>query len=413
MMDESINQIANLAEQKIGFNIDSIGEAFFQKIVFSMMRKLKINSPDVYYHQLLESTEEFKDFVEQLVVPETWFFRDPGSFSFLEYYVTHDLSPSLENKRRLNFLSLASSSGEEPYSMAIQMLEAGLTPQQFSIDAIDINQKAIGKAQSGIFTSYSFRGIDKNDSRLKTYFEPYNNNGLKIKTIVKDCVKFHWGNILDQVRQLHESYYDVIFCKNLLIYMMPAAQQIVLDILDNWLKDKGILVVASVEVEYVKKMGYVPYPYPKSMAFQKVKKISKKKEKIPAPFHKAETNLYIHKNSLTTPKIHEDADLLKKAKLYADSGQFEEAAQLCHNFLHQGPDATAFFILGLIAHASDKESEAQDFFLKTIYLEPDHYEALIYLALISEKNGEGAQAKLFFNRAKRLLKEGVAGGKEI
>ena len=240
MIDE-IKRIAQLIEERSGINIDSIGEANFQKNISVKMKKLGIVSPKVYYFKLVESASDFQELIEELVVPETWFFRDPASFAFLQYYVTHDLLPSLKFNRRINFLSVACSSGEEPYSIAIQMLEAGLKPDQFSIDAIDISKVALKKAKEGVYTSYSFRGMAGTDSRFTTYFDIFENRGhlFKIKKNIKKYVNFYCENVLDETHLPHENYYDVIFCKNLLIYMMPPAQQQLLINLNKILLDPG------------------------------------------------------------------------------------------------------------------------------------------------------------------------------
>ena len=391
-MDEMVRHIAQLFARRIGVNIECIGEMSFEKIISDKTRELQINDYGEYYNRLTNSPQDFQDFVEQLIVPETWFFRNPSSFEFLQYYISQVLMPSLKEARPIRILSIACSSGEEPFSIAIQLLESGLKPQQFMIDGIDISQLALKKSDDGLYTKYSFRGINYDDPRLRTYFETQGDS-YKIKNYASSCVSFHYGNILDESLLIYEYYYDIIFCKNLFIYMIPSAQEKLLFNINKLLLRKGVFIVSPVETALIKKAGYFSYPYPRSFAFQKkvfFGKLKKDKEVMKELLPRQ------GKIEATTNFIKEEENQLIKAKEYADSGKFEEAACICNKYLTvTGPNATAYFILGLIKHASDKDDEAEGYFLKTIYLEPKHYEALIYLALLSEKK-EKLHKPIFF-----------------
>ena len=396
-MDEITSRIAQLIERRIGVNIDSIGEANFQKIIREKMKGLGINELKTYYTRLDQYTLDFQQLVEEIIVPETWFFRNPTSLEFLQYYVTKILLPVMN--RSIKILSVPCSSGEEPYSIAIELLRVGLSSQQFTIDGIDISQIALKKAQEGIYKSYSFRGLESNDPKINAYFETHG-SWLKIKRKVKDCVKFFYGNMLNE-NCFHEKY-DIIFCKNLLIYMSPLAQKQILNTLDRILLDQGILIVSPYEVECIKKTGYFPSSYPKSYAFQKnpFPGMVKKEDIEPKKPAFSEKVIQIPEELI----VLEKKEQIKEAKQLADSGQFEEASKICKQYLERnGPHAEIYFILALMAHALEKDEEASEYLLKTLYLEPEHYEALIYLALLAEKKDEVAQAELFFNRANRLL----------
>lgn len=398
-MDKTIQPFAELLEKRIGINIDAIGEACFQKIIRDQMKNLLITECDEYYIRLINSYKDFQDFVEKLIVTETWFFRTPSSLEFLSYYLIQVLIPSLSVERKIRILSVPCSSGEEPYSIAMQLLESGLSAKQFVIDGIDISHLALKKARARKYTKYSFRGMNENDPRIHAYFD-FKDELYTIKKSISSCVQFHYGNILEKSLEIYEYSYDVIFCRNLFIYMVPDAQQKLLSNLEKLLSSNGVLIVSAVETELLRRSGYVAYPYPKSFAFQKKSLFKIVEKEIPEvkKIQEPQKNIVEIKST-----VSEDVNLLKRAKECADSGHFDEASEICNNYLSlKGPNATAYFILGLIEHAADKDNEAEEYFLKTIYLEPQHYEALIYLALLAEKKGEAEQAKLFFNRAKRL-----------
>lgn len=398
-MDRQKFKIISFLEDRIGIDIETIGESNLTKIITDRMHQLKIDDLEMYHKILHNSQLEYKNLVELIVVPETWFFRDQASFEFLDYYVSQIFIPHTKGLRPLHLLSLPCSSGEEPYSIAIQLLEKGLHPTRFTLDAIDVSPESIKKALRAVYTKYSFRFLHRQEDIVKKYFEI--ENGLyKLKQIVKDCVKFYEGNALDQTSLLHRNYYDVIFCKNLFIYMSVKSQRQLLDNLSALLSPEGVLVVSAVEVEYIKKEGFTTLPFPKAFAFQKKNRALPLKCEDENSF-KEETKIFNLK--ALNIAAQETPDTLKNAKELADKGLLREAEALCHQDLKEnGPKAQTYFILALIEHALKNDIDSEEYLLKTIYLDPQHYEALIYLALLSEKKGENVQAQLFFNRARRI-----------
>ena len=92
------------------------------------------------------------------------------------------------------------------------------------------------------------------------------------------------------------------------------------------------------------------------------------------------------------------------AEQLADKGQLGEAAKICEISLReQGPSARAFHLLGLIRDCVGDQHQASEFYRKALYLEPDHYDVLIHLALLKDKSGDSAAAKALKNRARRVL----------
>jgi chemotaxis protein methyltransferase WspC len=92
------------------------------------------------------------------------------------------------------------------------------------------------------------------------------------------------------------------------------------------------------------------------------------------------------------------------AEQLADKGQLVEAAEICEASLREGgPSARAFHLLGLIRDCAGDQHQASEFYRKALYLEPNHYDALIHLALLKDKSGAGDAAKALKNRARRVL----------
>ena len=92
---------------------------------------------------------------------------------------------------------------------------------------------------------------------------------------------------------------------------------------------------------------------------------------------------------------------LESARSLADAGEFEQAAEICQAYLRRsGASAEAYYLLGLL-HDARRDPQAMDCYRKTLYLEPDHAEALWQLAILVEKNGNLAEAQVLRHRARR------------
>src|SRR5919199_6211265 len=122
--------IEALLGKKIGLDASTIGSSKITRAIES--RRLACGVPDLQsYLQLLQtSPQELEELIENVIVPETWFFRDRKPFDFLGRYVISEWLPNPKN-RSLRILSLPCCTGEEPYSIAITLIEAGLPPTQF------------------------------------------------------------------------------------------------------------------------------------------------------------------------------------------------------------------------------------------------------------------------------------------
>jgi chemotaxis protein methyltransferase WspC len=129
------SEIETLLQTKAGWATETVVRRDIARAV--EQRRIACNLPDIdsYYQHVQQFPQELEALIEQLVVPETWFFRDEKPFALLTEYVLKEWLSRQQSTLRL--LSLPCSTGEEPYSIAMTLLEAGLSPQRFHIDAID------------------------------------------------------------------------------------------------------------------------------------------------------------------------------------------------------------------------------------------------------------------------------------
>ena len=149
-------QIESLLKDKIGWSASILGSKEISRAVEKRM--IAGNFPDLqtYLQQLQISPQEIDALIELLIVPETWFFRDWEPFVFLEHYIRSEWLLK-QSYRSLRVLSVPCSSGEEPYSIAMSLLNSGLMSNQFQIDAVDISKISLNRAREAVYSQNSFR----------------------------------------------------------------------------------------------------------------------------------------------------------------------------------------------------------------------------------------------------------------
>lgn len=391
MDNEIIQKIISAFEIRIGLNPENMTFHGWKAALQQRMKVLGISNLSVYYSKMMMSEGEFKELMELVLVPETWFFRDKGSFDFVNYYVTHTWLKSPGRLDRLRVLSMPCSTGEEPLSIAILLHKMGLPSDLYAIDAWDVSFKNIQKAKTGVYGARSFR--DKESLSLyKGYFDQSNSH-YHIKDFVLEKVAFAVQNALTMKTDLK---YDIVLCRNLLIYLSTSSQKIVIGKLKELLSHEGILLVSPVETQLIRNAGLVSVPTKNICAFKKDSSFVDVKNQTSSDL--LFSHLPKQQNMHLSKKIFEEAVDL------ADKEQFEEAKKACKEFLEQeGPHSEGYFLMGVLQHATNSLEQAEASFRKTLYLAPDHYDALIYLALLFEKKGAIEEAQLFRNRAMRAL----------
>ena len=183
------------------------------------MAALGIDDPERFVAIVRSDRAERDRLVEEVIVAESWFFRDQQVFAFVaDFAVT---LASLPGRVPVRILCAPCASGEEPYSVAMALLDAGLTPGQFVIDAIDVSYAALDRAHRGRYSANAFRNTD--NSFRDRWFR-VDGSGAVIDDAVRAGVRFAWANLLDDNFGADRDRYDVIFCRNLLIYLTAEAR---------------------------------------------------------------------------------------------------------------------------------------------------------------------------------------------
>jgi chemotaxis protein methyltransferase WspC len=408
----SLSQIVALLRQNLGLDVASVGVSLIERAVKRRVNTLGLRDVSQLVDLLQGSKLELQNLYEAVVIPETFFFRYPESFAALRQMV---IEQNYSGTQKLRALSVPCSSGEEPYSLAMTLLDAGLSSEKFQVDAIDISTRLLDFAKLGLFGSNSFRG---SELQFRDQYFQKTDAGFQLSNRVRQCVTFEQGNVLEKLFRFGVEPYDLIFCRNLLIYFYPQAQGETLEGLRQILTADGLLFVGSAEASLLTQHSFSSVKkMPMAFAFRKSASVAfhplpNKQPKVWSPASPRQTKAYRkpdlanHKKALaeTMNREKERVPDLVFAEQLADKGHLGEAAEICEVSLReQGPSARAFHLLGLIRDGAGDQHQASEFYRKALYLEPDHYDVLIHLALLKDKCGDSVGAKTLKNRARRVL----------
>ncbi len=410
-MEPVTQKIADLLEQSIGLTVNSVGSSTFIRALNKRKKILDIENDEAYLEKLTVSFMELRRLVEEVVVPETWFFRDLEPFKYLTEYVyksSKDLTVDI-----FRILSLPCSTGEEPYSIAMTLLLAGLKPTSFYIDAVDVSSKSLDRARNGIYTKNSFR---TKDIDFRDEFFHKTDVGYSLNSQVREKVRFLRGNILQPGFLDSLGRYDVVFCRNLLIYFNKEAQDQAIKGLYNLLVPEGLLFTGHSEASLFIGSMFMPVTHSRAFAFHKKQEEQELmstplRERIELGTHsipeRSKPRMFKRPSPVSRKKAKvpkpAGADARDHVQGLADAGNLDEAARLCEKYLQEdGPSAKWFYLLGVIRDSQGLQEEAMRFFRKAVYLDPEHVESLAQLALLAERAGNIETAENYKRRVRRI-----------
>lgn len=396
------SRIAALLKETMGLEIGTVGVSTVKHAVSSRMSLCRIRDAGAYWDYLRESPAELQELIEAVVVPETWFFRDREAFTALAKSVTTKWMPARAD-RTLRILSVPSSTGEEPYSIAMTLLDSGVSADTFVIDAIDISARALAIARRGIFGRNSFRA---HDLAFRDRHFRRTEQGFEILPAVRERVRFEQGNLLSLDRSSETARYDVIFCRNVLIYFDAAMQQHVVKSLHRLLAADGVLFVGPAEAFLARAGEFVSANEPRAFAYRKGGAAGSAVVRVdklpPRPMRKTAAQSRASVRQAEPPQPGKRTDTLEIARRLADAGKLDEATSTCEAHLREhGASSAALYLLGLLRDASGNTQRAAECYRKVLFLEPNHSEALMHLALLEEKRGDTAAARRLQLRASR------------
>jgi chemotaxis protein methyltransferase WspC len=402
-----------------GLDVATLGDAAARVAWERRVRATEAGSDKKYHKLLTDSAEELEAFVEELLVPESWFFRDGAPFAFLETWTRQTWWPAAAG-RVLRVLSVPCAAGQEPYSIAMTLLDAGLRPGQFVVWAGDVSARLLEKAAVAEYPALSFRGRDA--AGRGHHFEPAGSGLHRVREHVRANVRFRRCNLMSPDFFRDEDPFHVVFCRNVLVYFDATGRRRAIENLRRCLVPDGLFFCGHADSLSMLDPGYVSAGPPGAFVFRRRPEPVAPSAALPAlrhgfsrpslrvstpgfPTHAASAPATVTASSGAPAVVHTSGDtptaLLAHARRLADAGVLGEAEALCGEFLkNRAPHPDAFFLLGQLAAARGRAAEAENLYRKTLYLNARHPEALWQLALLAERRGDRATAARLRERAK-------------
>lgn len=201
-----------------------------------------------YFAKLrLDATQrEFQALVNEMTVNETYFFREEHQFRCLVTSILPEFSARRPG-RPLRIWSTPCSTGEEPYSIAIYLLEhwPGLADHDVTLIASDIDTNVLSAARRGLYSERAFQDLP--EAIRARYFDPPRNGISRISERLLESVEFLKVNLIAPPLRLQQQDIDVVFCRNLLIYFDHTAQQQAVASIASALRPGGYVLLGHSE----------------------------------------------------------------------------------------------------------------------------------------------------------------------
>ena len=394
-----------------------------RSIVDERLRATGVSSVDAYAELAARSADEIARLREQIAVPETWLFRYPGSFEALQYRMSTGTS------RPFRVLSVACATGAEPFSIAATALSSGLRPDQVSVIGIDPNPAALASARRAELGRMAVRG------ELPSWAAPWieSRNGIaRIDPAVRACCEFREGMAPGALIDLPAGTFDAVFCRNLAIYLGESGRRVIGERLAALLKPDGMLFLGHAErpalfgleatFETASPAVSGSFAFSRRSAPGPTKPVlaafdlqpqgtpwesyappraavapSAPARALPnaAPAPAAST-----KAAAATASAPTTNSQLLAARAAADAGNLARAAELTEHLHAAGDRSLALMELqGAIFMAMGDAPRAENVLRQVVYLDPGNVEALLHLAVLAERRGDGALALRYRQRA--------------
>lgn len=184
--------------------------------------------------------------IEAMVTHESLFFRDEKPFEHLINRIVPELMQSRAGGNKVRIWSAACSSGQEPYSIAMALLERfpAMSGWNWEIVATDISDAIIQRARAGVYSSFEVkRGLSP--QRLDKFFRRVDAQNFTLVDSVRRLVRFERHNLLENAAKL--GTFDIVFCRNVLIYFDTPTKTRVLDNIARQMSADGALFLGSAD----------------------------------------------------------------------------------------------------------------------------------------------------------------------
>jgi chemotaxis protein methyltransferase CheR len=397
------------------------------------------------------SKDQIKILASHLTISETYFWREPQVFNALKDFILPELIKSKNNNEKtIRILSVGCSTGEEPYSIAIALQQTiqDIHEWNISIQAIDINQKALDKAKTGVYGAWSFRNTPE---WIKTkYFNRLDDKRYEIIPETKNMVTYSCLNLTgDDINFEIGNKIDIIFCRNVLMYFTNEWINKISQSLFHCMSEDGWFVVSSCELSFHLFQQFSPVNFTDAILYRKSNSeksvdnsylrksrgqlicnslflLAPDKKIVNQFFSKNSDNIVFKDNNHPSTKTSTQlqtgmenkvefqtqtrtieyglSEKIISIRLLANQGYLEEALSLCKTAIESNKlNSALYYLQSSILQEQDKIYEAIMSLKQAIYIDPDNIMGHFTLGNLFIQQGIIKTARRYFNNALELL----------
>ncbi len=270
LSDDVFRLLRDLIKDYCGIYFDDSSKYLMERRLSKRLMTHNLDDFRDYYRLLLydrRRDEELDFIVDVLTVNETYFFREMSQLRTLSEEIFTELKNTNRETKKIRIWSAGCSTGEEPYTIAMLILEKGLfLGWDIEILGSDINQRVLQHARRGIYRKNSFRATE--DHFIEKYFTQ-ENNLYKINDNVKQLVNFSCLNLLDPFKVKFMGNMDVVLCRNVMIYFDQEARKKVIRSFGDRLVEGGYLLLGHAESLMNISTAFILKHFKSDMVYQK------------------------------------------------------------------------------------------------------------------------------------------------
>lgn len=247
--DQEFEKFKEYFYRKTGIMFDQSKRYFVDRRLIERIKATGHNCFKNYFIFLRfeASGKELQNLINALTVNETYFFREEYQFQCMVKRMLPEITARKKRGDIIRIWSIPSSTGEEPYSIAIYLLEYWKQLEQWDVEIVssDIDTEVIEKAKQGIYSERSVKQLPY--EIVKKYFKPLGNGYFKISDELISAIEFTRVNLVDKFETKRYRGFDIVFCRNLLIYFDDASRKIAAENIYDALNPGGFVCLGHSE----------------------------------------------------------------------------------------------------------------------------------------------------------------------
>lgn len=272
MSDAQFTKLGKVIYERSGIHFPDTKKYVLESRLSRRLQELEMDDYDQYISFLTMGPyqqEEFQEMFNKITINETSFFRNEPQLAVFENQILPELLEARKSQKRLRIWSAACSSGEEPFTLAIQVhrcLGVRLMDWRIEILGTDISELALSTALSGRYTDYALRTTPPT---MKQRYFKHAGAFWELDPTIRQMVNFEVLNLKDRLAAKRHGQWDVIFCRNVLIYFDNAMKTQVVGTFAEQLRPDGTLFIGHSETLRGLDVPFEQMPIPQGFCYRK------------------------------------------------------------------------------------------------------------------------------------------------